>query len=149
MYYREGYSMKGSKVSVAVILAITLAAGVSGCANLNDPYGSGGGPYNSPPPYYGGSPYYGGDGGYYAGDPYRRERSELERERARLEAERLRLERERQRDPYNPPITRPSPQQDRCPPGFSPSERKCTPDERRRGCRDIRMPSGLGCVDRR
>lgn len=35
-----------------------------------------------------------------------------------------------------------------CPPGFSPSERKCTNDERRRGCRDIRLPNGLGCVSR-
>jgi len=140
--------MKGSKVTVAFILATTVLVGLLGCANLNDPYGYGGGPYNSPPPYYGGAPYYGG-GGYYGGDPYRRERNELERERERLEAERQRLERERQRDPYRPPITRPAPQQDRCPPGFSPSERKCSPDERRRGCRDMRMPSGLGCVDRR
>jgi len=38
--------------------------------------------------------------------------------------------------------------QDRCPAGFQPSERKCSPDERRRGCKDIRTPSGLGCVNR-
>jgi hypothetical protein len=40
------------------------------------------------------------------------------------------------------------PQPDRCPPGFSPSENKCSQDERRRGCRDMRLPSGLGCVSR-
>lgn len=38
--------------------------------------------------------------------------------------------------------------QDKCPPGFQPSEQKCTPQERRRGCKDIRLPSGLGCVKR-
>jgi hypothetical protein len=37
---------------------------------------------------------------------------------------------------------------DRCPPGFSPSERKCSQQERRNGCRDVRTPSGLGCVSR-
>lgn len=37
---------------------------------------------------------------------------------------------------------------ERCPAGFSPSERKCTQDERRRGCKDIRLPNGLGCVKR-
>lgn len=126
---------------------------LAGCANLNDPYG-----YNSPyppppaqqPQYYGG-PYYGNPSGYYSsGDPLRRERRELERERDRLEDERRRLERERKGTPPQPPqYSRPSPQSDRCPPGFSPSERKCTQEERRRGCRDMRLPSGLGCVDRR
>src|SRR6187402_1555423 len=37
---------------------------------------------------------------------------------------------------------------DRCPPGFSPSEQKCSQQERARGCKDIRLPSGLGCVNR-
>lgn len=37
---------------------------------------------------------------------------------------------------------------DRCPPGFKPSERKCTPQERAQGCKDIRTPGGLGCVNR-
>lgn len=127
---------------------------VTGCANLNDPYPYGGG-YNQPPPppppvYYGGNPYYGG-GGYYGNDPYRREKRDIQRERDRLEEERRRLERERDRQPPPPPsYTRPSPPQaDRCPSGFSPSEVKCSPEERRRGCRDMRMPSGLGCVSRR
>lgn len=35
-----------------------------------------------------------------------------------------------------------------CPPGFQQSEQKCSPDERRRGCKDMRMPGGLGCVRR-
>jgi hypothetical protein len=35
-----------------------------------------------------------------------------------------------------------------CPSGFSPSEQKCSPEERRRGCKDMRLPGGLGCVRR-
>lgn len=33
-----------------------------------------------------------------------------------------------------------------CPSGFHVNERKCTDDERRRGCKDMRSPSGLTCV---
>ena len=46
---------------------------------------------------------------------------------------------------YNPPARR----VESCPAGFSPSEQRCSPEERRRGCKDIRMDSGLGCVKRR
>jgi hypothetical protein len=35
-----------------------------------------------------------------------------------------------------------------CPSGFRPSEQKCSPAERLRGCKDMRLPSGLGCVKR-
>ena len=35
-----------------------------------------------------------------------------------------------------------------CPPGFRPSEQKCSVEERRRGCKDMRLPGGLGCVTR-
>lgn len=35
-----------------------------------------------------------------------------------------------------------------CPPGFTASEQKCSDKERRNGCKDIRLPSGLGCVKR-
>jgi hypothetical protein len=68
------------------------------------------------------------------------------------------LERERVENQYNrPDYNRPEygrpqqpqqPQQDRCPAGFQPSERKCSDQERRRGCKDVRLPSGLGCVRR-
>ena len=37
---------------------------------------------------------------------------------------------------------------ERCPAGYQPSEQKCSPQERRRGCKDIRLPNGLGCVRR-
>lgn len=34
-----------------------------------------------------------------------------------------------------------------CPSGFKPSERRCSPDERKRGCRDQRVgPNNMGCV---
>lgn len=34
-----------------------------------------------------------------------------------------------------------------CPSGFKPSERSCSPDERKRGCRDMRVgPNNMGCV---
>jgi hypothetical protein len=142
-------------VLIAGVLGLSALVG---CTTLNDPngYGYGGQGYGNPGyyggpgygsgPYYGNQPYYNGNSDYY-----RREQRELERERRRLEEERERLERERQRAPVYapPPPPPPRPSQDTCPPGFSPSERKCTPEERRRGCRDIRMSSGLGCVDRR
>ena len=132
------------------VLGVSLLSAVAlvGCTDLNSGYGSYGSPYGSPqpPPYYGSQPYYGG--GYYDDGYYRGERRELERERRRLEDERERLERERDRQDYKPvpPVSRPAPES--CPPGFSPSEQKCSPEERRRGCRDMRLPGGLGCVDR-
>lgn len=149
------------------ILALgVIIASASGCANMADPYNNGygspynngygngygspyGGGYNAPPPgYYGGGGYYGGPGYYGNGPADRRERQRLEDERRRLEEERRRLEREREQNqrPSPPPMMRPT--QDRCPSGFSPSENKCSPEERRRGCRDMRLPSGLGCVSR-
>jgi hypothetical protein len=131
------------RLSVAAMCAVALF----GCANLNDPYFPPGGGFGT-------GPYYGGSQFGYGDDFYRnqRERERLDRERDRIEQERWRLERERDQQyqrPYQPPPpSRPAPSQDRCPPGFSPSENKCSQDERRRGCRDIRLPSGLGCVSR-
>jgi hypothetical protein len=138
----------------ALLILILSTTTVVGCAGLNDPYD----PYygNTPPSYgrpYGGDPYYGSGSNYGNSYQDRRERERLEEERRRLERERERLERERERqDAYRPPP--PLPQypppasQDRCPAGFTPSENKCRPEERKRGCKDIRMPSGLGCVKR-
>ncbi|MCO6431349.1 MAG: hypothetical protein J5J00_10850 [Deltaproteobacteria bacterium] len=36
----------------------------------------------------------------------------------------------------------------RCPPGFQQSEQKCSQKERKHGCKDIRLPNGIGCVKR-
>jgi hypothetical protein len=139
-------------------VALVAASAFSGCSQLNDPYDP---YYGSQPParpygggYYGGDPYY-NSGPYYGGSTYsdRRERERLEEERRRLERERDRLERERERQesyrpPPPPPAARPPASYDRCPAGFSPSENKCSKEERKQGCKDIRMPSGLGCVNR-
>ena len=38
--------------------------------------------------------------------------------------------------------------QDRCPQGYQQSEQKCSDEERRRGCKDVRLNSGIGCVRR-
>lgn len=35
-----------------------------------------------------------------------------------------------------------------CPAGFSPREQRCSPAERAKGCRDVRLSSGMGCVKR-
>lgn len=141
---------------------------ISGCAELNQPYD----PYRTRPsqqtydPYYypPSQPSYGG--GYYdgyRGDNIRRERREIERERDRLEAERDALEqaqrneerRRREEDLRNRyerdrerEQERERPIREVCPSGFSPSEQKCSPEERRRGCKDMRLPGGLGCVRR-
>jgi hypothetical protein len=139
------------------LVALALSSSLLiGCVPLDDGYGT------SSPSYgggYGRGPAY-NSGGYY-GDPYyrdpyyrderrdaQRERERLEQERERLKDERRRLERERQRQPSSPPPPVVRPQPERCPSGFSPSENKCSHEERKRGCKDIRMPGGLGCVRR-
>ncbi|MEN9846366.1 MAG: hypothetical protein RIS36_1513 [Pseudomonadota bacterium] len=33
-----------------------------------------------------------------------------------------------------------------CPRGFTPRERRCSDTERSRGCKDMRLPNGQGCV---
>lgn len=101
-------------------------------------------------------PSYGGyNNGRYNNDydryDERRERREIERERDRLEDERRRLEQERRdqnRPVYRPSSPPPARAPERCPSGFSPSENKCSQEERRRGCKDMRLPGGLGCVKR-
>ena len=55
----------------------------------------------------------------------------------------LKLAKEQER--LLPPVITPM---ETCPRGFSPSERKCTVEERRKGCKDMRLPNGLGCVHR-
>lgn len=34
----------------------------------------------------------------------------------------------------------------RCPAGFTPREQRCSNAERARGCKDMRLPNGQGCV---
>lgn len=95
----------------------------------------------------------------YYGDRYdedyrdraRDERRDIEREQQRLEDARDRLDRERERledEKEQMHSKAPAPVAEHCPSGFSPSEQKCSPEERRRGCKDMRLPGGLGCVHR-
>jgi membrane protein involved in colicin uptake len=127
------------------LAAVLVLTSFIGCAEL-DGYSPGYGGSG-----YGGSSYNSGyDYDYYRNrDDARqnnRDRREIERERDRLERERERIreeqERQRQNNTWKPPA------QEHCPPGFSPSEQKCSSEERRRGCKDIRLNSGLGCVRR-
>ncbi len=137
-----------SSLLIPTLTVLLASTALTGCNDLANPYS----PYSPAPSggYY--DPYYGGN---RSGNDYRAEREaerarearhEYERERERLEEERRRLEEERRREAYRPPP--PPPQQERCPSGFSPSENKCSKEERRRGCQDLRLPGGLGCVRR-
>ena len=135
-------------ILIGGLLGGVLLSNLIGCAPTDGsaPYYGG---YGAPPP----PPYYGN--GYYGDarsrDLDRRERQRLESERIRLEEERRRLEMERRRQSYPPlrPVPRPTIKPvERCPAGYLPSERKCTPKERALGCKDMRLPGGLGCVNR-
>lgn len=68
---------------------------------------------------------------------YDDERRDLERERRKLEEERRRLEEERAHA-QQPAET--------CPPGMRPG--RCNDNQRSRGCKDFRLPGGLGCMTR-
>jgi hypothetical protein len=138
----------------SLLACADLAAFPNQYAQNRQPYGNG---------------YYNNNQQYY-GDPYENERQRIEAERQGVERERLRIERDRleqekrnlnqrynqqqyttppnyQQGYQQPPAYQP-PQQASCPPGFSPSENKCSNKERKNGCKDIRLPSGLGCVRR-
>ncbi|MCB0332130.1 MAG: hypothetical protein KDD55_01455 [Bdellovibrionales bacterium] len=115
-----------------------------GCTNTNYPYPSGSG-YGDPYRYD--DPYRYRDRDHYEYKKSRDERRRLEEERERLEAERRRLEEERRKkQKYS--NSHKKPKKETCPPGFYPSEQKCSNKERKAGCKDIRLPSGLGCVHR-
>ncbi len=132
--------MKTPLILLSLISIVTLF----GCVPLDSSYNNGGS--------YGGG--YGNQSGYgygYDNDYYeerererlRDERREIERDRERLEREQEKLERQRQRE--REAQSRPPPQE-QCPSGFHPRERSCSKDERKKGCRDIRLNSGMGCV---
>ena len=129
-----------------------------GCADMNSPYyPSSNYPSSSYPSGGYNDPYYGG--GY--NDRYddrrdrdrerdRREREELENERRRIDEERRRLAEERDRNQHRPQVVPlpPPPQREHCPSGFQETNDKCSKEERKRGCRDIKMPGGTRCIDR-
>jgi hypothetical protein len=118
-------------------------------------------PMGAPYPSHGGY-----DHPYYGSDDYSRHRERermheeherLERERERLEQERRRVEHEeqelhRQQEHNRQQQAQHAPQQQplqtHCPPGYVQSEQKCTDKERKHGCKDVRLNSGIGCVHR-
>jgi hypothetical protein len=146
--------MRNLKVTQFSFL-LTILALCTGCAELmdsnygsNNPYG-----YNQPYPQN-----YGGYGnGYQAPPPgynsydnnyqqqIRNQEAALAEERRRLQREREQLEAQQRHPAPPPPQTY---RRESCPGGFRPSEQKCSPQERRKGCQDMRLPGGLGCVRR-
>lgn len=127
-----------------------LLLSLGGCVDLRDPnYGSS----------YGGSSYDGYDGyrdhNRHDWDRDRRDRHDWDdhhrRDDDRRHWDEDRHEHGESRRP--PPERRPTyqpppPPREHCPSGFSPSEQKCSSEERKHGCKDIRLPGGLGCVRR-
>ena len=147
--YRYVYNTSMKKINLKSFLFISTLLLLTSCVpdsngSYNDPYYDSG--YNNREPYYGN---YGNS---------RRERDRVRNEREDLQAERDRLEREKERirreddDNYQYQGKRGGaearPQRESCPSGYSPSEQKCSSEERRRGCKDMRLPGGLGCVNR-
>jgi len=136
--------MKNITVSSRSLRILALAGMLSlpACADLNN-YPSRGG-YNDP--------YYGGHDSYYDHhdyDKHERWEEKRDRERDREEARERDRERERAEEARREhEAEERRRREEHCPSGFSPSERKCSNDERRHGCQDIRLPSGLGCVRR-
>ncbi len=73
-------------------------------------------------------------------DEARDERYELEREVERNRELRAQIERER--------VQQQSAAVEHCPQGFVPGNYRCTNEDRRRGCKDMRMPGGTTCNSR-
>lgn len=152
------------RIALKASALMTLLA-AAGCAELNDPYYSGSRYPNSG---YGGynDPYDDGRWQYEQGrrdaerearrdrEEHRQERRDREREnerdrqreRDREEQQRRRVEEERARQEAQRQYEQR--QQDHCPAGFHETNRKCSDNERRHGCKDIKTPSGLRCINR-
>jgi hypothetical protein len=136
-----------SKIHLKIIAILAFMA-LCGCEPLNSPYSAypSAPPSRYPDPYYSGSDYNRSRYDYERERDIENERRETEREQRRVEEERRRLEEDRNH--YRPPVSPPLRVQESCPPGYSPSEQKCSPEERRHGCKDVRLSGGLGCVHR-
>lgn len=123
-----------------LLLFLLLGQGIMSCSNMNDPYYNNSGRYYDDGRY---NPRYtSGRDRYYnerERDRIENERRDLAIERDRLERERERLERQKDRE-----ARRPAPQApETCPSGWRPGS--CSKKDRKHGCKDKRMPRGLGC----
>ena len=82
------------------------------------------------------------DDDYYRREQERREQErreyELEQERRRNEELRRQIEREKES----------SYRREQCPQGFEPGNHRCSDAERRKGCKDMKMPGGTTCNSR-
>ena len=122
------------------------------CTEINEPYGSSPHYDSYDRPYY--EDYHDHDWRDREREREWEEQKRIEHERERLDRERRHLDEERREEDHRRheeparPTPRPQPKVESCPSGYTPSERKCTPDERKRGCKDVRLDSGLGCVKR-
>lgn len=134
----------GATFLLVPVLLLLMVVSLVGCAELFDNAGGYGDDGYYQRRSYDYDPYY-NDG--WQREQFRRSRrlnqreEELHEEQRRLQAERDQLEATRRATA--------SRQRETCPAGFRPSENKCSAKERRRGCRDMRLPGGLGCVSRR
>lgn len=136
-----------SNITLVLIGSVFL----SSCVPMDNNGGYNNGAYNGG---YG-NPYYGGPGNYnsgYPGNPawgYNRERDRLHAERERLRDERRRLEDDRESMREAEEARRRQEEarkNDRCPSGFYRTEKRCSKEERRRGCQDLKSPGGNACL---
>lgn len=122
-----------SRVIIYSCLLFVIGCGSGAPLFPGDSYNNQYGNYNRNPQYP--------SGNYYQErerQRLREERRELERERARLEKER---EREHERRKRHAAKQQRKPES--CPAGYRPG--RCESKERKRGCKDMRLPGGLGC----
>lgn len=140
----------------AIILFSLVAISSLGCSELGNGLGGYGGD-SGPGVNYGSR----GGYGYGGGDPYYeqqrnwqqqreidRQREDLERQREQIRKERWEAEHIARPPIEHFPIQQPPRREEHCPSGYSPSENKCSSEERKHGCSDMRLPGGLGCVRR-
>jgi hypothetical protein len=150
--------MKNPNIVLLIFIFFT-----SSCADLNYPLGVG---TNSAPINYPYDPYgnYPADRTYGEQDYYYREQArqnqqekwKLMRERERLQDERDRLERSQRWQTQTPSgyalpqlnnNSRP-PERERCPAGFHETTSRCSDRDRKKGCKDLKLPQGLRCINR-
>lgn len=123
-----------------LLLLFVFGALFLGCTKVYkdnyDPYPSYGYGYSQYPDYR------------YRNDYYRRNEMERRRDWERRKAEEAHRRWQDKTRNNRLPHQNNRREQMRCPSGYQPSERKCTAEERKRGCKDMRLSNGLGCVRR-
>lgn len=126
-------------------ITLTSCLALTACGPLGDGFNQN---RNYPPrdpydPYYRNEDYRYRD--RYEQDRLYRERRELDRERERLDRERREMDRryDHRDEPRHQRPTRSNDVVEHCPSGWKPG--RCSDRDRKKGCKDKRMPLGLGC----